>query len=632
MGLAAVLVAAAIAYQPAMPGPFVLDDWGSIQANGAIRVPGAVRVPSLPELLGPGRPITEVTFALDWRAARLDPVRFHRVGLALHLLATLLAYAWMLGLLRRAGHPRPRALALVVAGAFALHPIQAESVAYAAQRAEVLSALFTLAALVLLDRAAAAWPGWRAGAAWSGGVLAWIVGMGAKTTAICTPGAFVLDQVVVGEAGDRPGGSLARRALRALLLAAPLLALAAWSATLHFRSFAANPGGGAGTGATLLGPWTYFLTQLRVTWLYLRLLAWPDALAFDRTFAPSDGADAATLAAAAAWLLVVGLAVLLWVRAERASGPRPASRLAAFGILFWFVALSPTSSFVPVADLAVEHRVYLASLGPLLAAAVGIDALLQRLLPRPRAAVAGAALAGDRPRGPGRGAPVPGGRLRFGGGALARRGGRVARQPARLDQPGALPAAGRQSRRGRGGLLPRLARRPAGEPDRQPGPQPRVAPAHGEPAPGCPRRRRPGDRDRPRRPLAARQPRRRAREARTRRRGARGGPPGRGARAVRPAHAQRPRAGALRERRPGRRARRVPGRGGARPGQPALSRRGRPGPGRARAPGGGLRGPPARRRHARPPPPSAGRRPARRRARVPAGQRRCAAINLSPIR
>ena len=393
-GLAAVLLAAAIAYQPAMHGPFVLDDWGSIQANDAIRAPGAVRIPSLPELLGPGRPVTEVTFAIDWRAARLDPVRFHRVGLALHLLATLLAYAWILGLLRRAAHPRPRAIALVVAGAFALHPIQAESVAYAAQRAEVLSALFTLAALLLLDRAATAWPGWRAGAAWSGGVLAWIVGMGAKTTAIITPGAFFLDQVVVGEPGDRPGDRLPRRALRALGIAAPLLALAAWSATLHFRSFAANPGGGAGTGPTLLGPWTYLLTQLRVTWLYVRLLAWPDALAFDRTFPPSDGADAATVAAALAWLVVIGLAFFLWVRAERAPGPRPAARLAAFGILFWFVALSPTSSIVPVADLAVEHRVYLAGLGPLLAAAVGFDALLRRLVPRPRAAIAGAVVAG----------------------------------------------------------------------------------------------------------------------------------------------------------------------------------------------------------------------------------------------
>src|SRR5512147_2876529 len=74
LGLAVVLVAAVAAYRPALPGPFVLDDWGSIEGSTAIRAPGAVRIPSLTDLLGPGRPVTEVTFALDWRAAGLDPV------------------------------------------------------------------------------------------------------------------------------------------------------------------------------------------------------------------------------------------------------------------------------------------------------------------------------------------------------------------------------------------------------------------------------------------------------------------------------------------------------------------------------------------------------------------------------
>jgi Flp pilus assembly protein TadD len=66
-------------------------------------------------------------------------------------------------------------------------------------------------------------------------------------------------------------------------------------------------------------------------------------------------------------------------------------RLVAFGIFFWFVVLSPTSSVVPVMDLAVEHRVYLASLGPFLAGVVALDALLfRRLAPRTARTVAAA--------------------------------------------------------------------------------------------------------------------------------------------------------------------------------------------------------------------------------------------------
>ncbi len=391
--LAAVLACTALAYRPALQGPFVLDDWGSIEGNMRLREPGAVRIPSPAEMLGPGRPVTEVTFALDWRAAGLDPFRFHVVGLLLHLAAVVAAYAFLSALLRRSGHPRPRGVAVAVAGIFALHPIQAESVAYAAQRAEVLSSLLYLLALALLDRAAAGWPGWRGALSWAGGALSWLVGMGAKTIAISAPGAFLLDQLVVAPAAERGAGPLRRRATRAFLLAAPLLALGAVSAAMHLRSFEANPGGGAGFSATQLGGGSYFLTQLRVNWLYLRLLAWPDALAFDRTFAPSTGVDGAVLAAATGIAALLGLAGWLWLRAERADGPRPAGRLAAFGILFWFVVLSPTSSFVPVADVAVEHRVYLASLGAFLAAVAGVDALLHRLLPRPRAALAAGGLA-----------------------------------------------------------------------------------------------------------------------------------------------------------------------------------------------------------------------------------------------
>jgi Flp pilus assembly protein TadD len=391
--LAALLACAALAYRPALTGPFVLDDRGSIEANMRLREPGVVRIPTPAEMLGPGRPVTEVTFALDWRAAGLEPHRYHLVGLLLHLAAVVAAFGFLSSLLRRAGHPRSRGVALAVAGLFALHPIQVESVAYAAQRAEVLSSLLYLLALWLLDRAAAGWPGWRGALSWAGGVIAWLVGMGAKTIAISAPGAFLLDQAVVAPAADRGAGPLRRRTARALWIAAPLLALAAWSASLHLRSFESNPGGGAGFTATALGAGDYFLTQLRVQWLYLRLLAWPDALAFDRSFTPSAGVDGAVLAAAAGVVALLALGGWLWLRAERADGPRPAERLGAFGILFWFVALAPTSSFVPVADLAVEHRVYLACLGPFLAVAVGTDALLRRLVPRPRAAAAGAAMA-----------------------------------------------------------------------------------------------------------------------------------------------------------------------------------------------------------------------------------------------
>jgi protein O-mannosyl-transferase len=393
--LAALLAGAALAYAPALDGQFHWDDWTSIQDNMVLRTPAALTPPSPRGLLGPSRRITEITFALDYRAVGLATFRYHAVSLALHLLASALAFVFTRGLLFRVAHPRAAPLALVAAGMFALHPIQSEAVAYAAQRSEVLASAFYLLCLVLLSEAAARGRTPRAAAAWGGGLISWLLGMGSKTIAITAPAAFVMEEAVVAPPVDRPGVALRPRFLRALALAAPLLALAAWSVPLHLRAFASAPEAGVGaTGISAPSPSSYFLTQLRVFWLYLRLLAWPDALGLDRTFPASHGLDIRVAIAGAGVVAVLATAIWLWVRAERARGPVPVERMVAFGIFWWFLVLAPSSSVIPVSDLAVEHRVYLAALGPILVATVCADAALHRLLSAPRAGRAGLALAG----------------------------------------------------------------------------------------------------------------------------------------------------------------------------------------------------------------------------------------------
>jgi tetratricopeptide (TPR) repeat protein len=390
--LAALLSATAAAYGPALHGEFHFDDWVAIQANMRLRGPEALRLPGLEELLLPSRAITRLTFALDYRAVGLVPFRYHVVSLIAHLAAGVLAFLLCRRLLSRAGHERAAALALVAAGAFLLHPIQTQAVAYAAQRSEVLASALYLLALLLLEDAAARWRTLRGSAAWAGGVGAWLLAMGTKSIAITVPAAFVLDEVVVAPAGERGAAALWRRARRALGIAAPVLGFAAWSIVLHLRAFAAVPQAGVGFESLALPPGRYWLTQLRVQWLYLRLLAWPDALALDRTIEPSQGLDSASALAGAGVLALLALATCLWVRAERGRGAAAAGRLAAFGIYWWFLVLAPSSSVIPVVDLVMEHRLYLASLGPILAAVVGANAALTALLRR-RAARAGAAVA-----------------------------------------------------------------------------------------------------------------------------------------------------------------------------------------------------------------------------------------------
>jgi Flp pilus assembly protein TadD len=120
-------------------------------------------------------------------------------------------------------------------------------------------------------------------------------------------------------------------------------------------------------------------TQLQVVPTYLRLLAWPSGLRIDWDYQASRSLAAPETVGGG--LLLVGLLAAAVVVALR-SGRRGAAafgRVVSFGVLWFFLHLSVTSSVVPLRDLLAEHRLYLPSLGVLLAGSVAFDRLLARL-------------------------------------------------------------------------------------------------------------------------------------------------------------------------------------------------------------------------------------------------------------
>ena len=86
------------------------------------------------------RPLTYLTFWLNYAFGGTNAVGYHAVNLALHLGAVLLAFECLRRLL-------PERAALVAAAIFAIHPIQAEAVDYVWARSIVLATLLCLASL-----------------------------------------------------------------------------------------------------------------------------------------------------------------------------------------------------------------------------------------------------------------------------------------------------------------------------------------------------------------------------------------------------------------------------------------------------------------------------------------------------
>ena len=398
--LLTILAVAVIAYSPSLDGGFLFDDKSSIELNPRVQGGSAyVARWSAPYALAQ-RPVTDLTFALDAARSGFRPRAFHETSLLLHLLATLLVFVLTRAVFRRAGAPdQARWAAVAVSALFALHPIQSQAVAYPSQRAELLSSLLTVAALLLLllaDGVARVARAIGLGAAAFG---TFALAAGSKMVALAVPALFLFAVAALparrGESVDSSGAPAPSRWLRRAGLLAPLVALSAFQVTVFLRSVSGSAD--AGFSVPGLSPWRYLLTEARVIPLYVRLIAWPAGQSLDHEIVPSAGlADPWTTVLGGFFLLlVVGAATwgLLWTLGRGREAPNaPAVRIASFGAIWFLTLLAPTSSIVPLADVVAEHRVYLASWG-LLAGAVALAGLaIQRVPGRVRAAVVAGAV------------------------------------------------------------------------------------------------------------------------------------------------------------------------------------------------------------------------------------------------
>jgi Flp pilus assembly protein TadD len=374
-GPAALLILATLAaYHAGFSGPLVYDDLPAIAENPTIRhLALAALAPPPGGLTVSGRPVLNLSLALNYAVSGTRVESYHAVNLVIHLLAALALFGIARRALARSCAGPADAPALAIALLWAVHPLQTESVLYLAQRAESLMGLFYLLTLYCFIRSAEAEapsPGRRGWAALA--VLACLLGMGTKEVMVSAPVMVLLyDRAFI--AGSFREAWRRRRGLYALLAATwlPLAALVAGSG--------GNRGGTEGFGLGL-GWWGYELTQLQAIAHYLRLAVWPSPLVFDYEPLGVRAAEAAPYALVVA-PLAAGTAWALWRRP-------PLGFLGA-----WFFAiLAPTSLLPSGVQTIAEHRMYLPLAAVIAALVVGACSALGRIPTLVLALVAAAGL------------------------------------------------------------------------------------------------------------------------------------------------------------------------------------------------------------------------------------------------
>jgi tetratricopeptide (TPR) repeat protein len=359
---ALIVIALSAAYANSLTGKFIFDDLTSVPENPTIRhlwpLSSALTPPHGTGATVEGRPVLNLSFALNFALGGTRVQGYHIVNLAIHILACLVLFGIVRRTLARsADFLRPDALpiACVCALIFGLHPLQTESVSYIAQRAESLMGLLFLVSLYGAIRAAASdrssW--WLALS-----IAAACLCAGTKEVAIALPLIVLLyDRTFL--AGSFAGAWRQRRSLY-LGLAASWVVLACLALSTGDR------GGTIGSRAGIT-PWDYALCQSRAIFHYLRLCFWPAPLIADY------GTNFVPFSQALPWAIAL-LAILSAI--AHALVKRPA--LGFLGAWF-FIILAPTSSFVGgPRQMLAEHRLYLS----LAAVVLGTVLLLYRYLGR----------------------------------------------------------------------------------------------------------------------------------------------------------------------------------------------------------------------------------------------------------
>jgi protein O-mannosyl-transferase len=337
---AIIVLAGTVVYANSLSAPFIFDDQTAVIENAQIRRLWPLTVPLSPPRETPvaGRPIANLTFAINYAIGGLDVRGYRLTNLAVHVLAALTLFGLVrrtlrLGSLAPAFGAHATNLAWIAALMWMLHPLQTETIDYVTQRTESLMGLCYLLTLYCSVRALEGRHGrWQAAA-----VIACATGMACKESMVTAPVIVVLfDSVFV-----------ARAVLRKIHRARLYVGLACTWAVLA-GLMASEPRTTVGFDTNVSG-WTYLLNQAPILLTYLRLTFWPRNLVLDYGI-PQP------LTLADVWLpmiAVIALAIVVVVLLAR----RPQ---AGFLGAWYFITLAPTSSIIPIAtEVGADRRMYL---------------------------------------------------------------------------------------------------------------------------------------------------------------------------------------------------------------------------------------------------------------------------------
>lgn len=359
-----VAVVAAVIYLPILSAEFVYDDIMQVCIDTYIHTPAhfadvlSLKVMSK-DIIDNNRPVMLLSLLLDSVLWDKVPFGYHLTNLLLHSLCSAMAFILLYGLLSRLFPQNNKNIgalwaALIGAVIFAIHPVGSEAVCVVTFREDLLAAFFTMLVLILAER----YPAKRSIVnvlLASAIVVSVFAAIAAKENGVVSPVFLLIYWFVV------------RKANQWRIWIKPIIAGFAAAAVFVILRFSILPAQSLifFQKATYLGgSFRQMLAIQSRVWIYQLLeLFWPKLLCADLT---GYSIRIITLPMALTILIIIIFLSVIIGRKNTGFG---------IGVLFFFLAMLPTSNFLPIFRPIADRYLYL----PMFGACLALSSIICRL-------------------------------------------------------------------------------------------------------------------------------------------------------------------------------------------------------------------------------------------------------------
>ncbi|QWR76272.1 tetratricopeptide repeat protein [Candidatus Magnetomonas plexicatena] len=367
---------AVLAYSNTLSCPFIFDD-------DAIR-----KGTSPPTLLDP-RFLINLSFLLNYKLNYLSVKGYHVFNIIIHVINGLLIYSFVSLICKiettekNNSRSHYETLAFFISLIFVTHPIELFAVTYIVQRATSMAVMFYLLTLIFYIRFRVVHSKgntlFRAYYALS--LVFTLMAAKTKEITITLPVILALCEFVFFK------GNFKKRLTYLLpfflLIPLTIIQINAVGVDVVFsepqsKIYANNSAAASAVKSQLIAGnrWEYLFTQFKVITTYLQMFFYPHNLTLIHYFTVSRTFFEPKVILAFLFLLVLfssGAYLIFMGKKE--------TKLAGFGLLWFFVTISPQSSIVPIQGWMIfEYRAYLASIGIYIAVIVAVFSLFRAYL------------------------------------------------------------------------------------------------------------------------------------------------------------------------------------------------------------------------------------------------------------